>query len=93
MKKNSNGLSQHPLRNVWKNMISRCHNENDKDFHYYGGRGITVFQAWFNLAVFIEALPKRPSKRHTLDRIDVNGNYEPNNVKWSTWKQQHKNKR
>lgn len=90
---NKSGLSKHPLRNIWKNILRRCENPKDKDFAYYGGRGIKVCKRWHKLENFIKDVEPRPDKTFTIDRIDVNGNYEPNNVKWSSKKEQIKNRR
>ena len=89
----THGLSRHPLRNIWKNIVSRCTNENDKDYHYYGGRGIKICKRWLKLENFIKDITKRPSKKHTIDRINVNRGYSPKNVRWATWKEQHANRR
>jgi hypothetical protein len=85
------GMSRHPLANIWRNMISRCCIETSPNYHSYGGRGIKICNRWMNFQNFIEDLPKRPSLKHTIDRIDNDGNYEPVNVKWSTPHEQHMN--
>jgi hypothetical protein len=77
-------------------MIQRCTNPNRADHRHYGGRGIMVYEPWHDPRVFItwiEAnLGPRP-ERMTLDRVNVNGNYEPGNVRWATWAQQRANRR
>lgn len=90
---NKISLRKHPLRNIHKNMMRRCYNPKDKDYKYYGARGVRVCKRWHKLENFIADMEPRESKELTLDRKDVNGNYEPKNVRWATWKQQIKNRR
>ena len=91
------GLSNHVLYNTWKAMIDRCNNPKSKDYKSYGNRGIKVCNRWLkSVETFIddisELLGDRP-EGYSLDRIDNNGNYEPNNVKWSSKSEQAVNKR
>lgn len=82
------------LHRAWIAMRARCNNPNNMSYKNYGGRGITVYEGWQNdFKAFHEYVGDRPSKKHTLDRIDVNGNYEPGNVRWVTWDIQASNKR
>jgi len=75
-------------------MLQRCLNQKSAHFSDYGGRGITVCEEWrTNFVAFFSHIGKRPSPRHSLDRIDNNGHYEPGNVKWSTQKEQCQNLR
>lgn len=79
---------------TWLGMIARCTNPNETKFDIYGGRGIIICDRWFSsFENFLEDMGKRPSDHHSIDRIDVNGNYEPNNCRWATIKQQSTNKR
>lgn len=75
--------------NVWSCMIGRCRNTKDKR---YGGRGIKVCERWQSFEAFYQDMGDRP-EGHTLDRIDVNGNYEPSNCRWATNEEQSSNKR
>jgi hypothetical protein len=91
------GLTDHPLFNAWKGMLRRCDNPASKDWPNYGGRGITVCDAWHDPAVFVswvdEHLGPRPDGM-SLDRWpDNDGNYEPGNIRWATAKQQNWNRR
>ena len=78
---------------AWKYMRSRCNNPNDTWFADYGGRGIAVCPEWDSFERFIEDMGNAPSEHHSPDRIDVNGNYEPGNVRWADRKAQARNKR
>lgn len=78
---------------TWSGMLYRCENPVDPNYKNYGGRGITVCERWHNFIDFFADVGRRPSARHSLDRIDVNGNYEPGNVRWATSREQHRNRR
>lgn len=76
-------------------MNQRCYNKKHKSYDDYGGRGIRVFFGWVGRGGFEEFLAdvgERPSREHTLDRIDPDGNYEPGNVRWATKSVQNSNK-
>ena len=88
------GLSNHQLYSTWIGMKNRCNNPNSSDYKHYGGRGIKICDRWNNsFPNFLEDMGMKPSKSYSIDRIDVNGNYELNNCKWSTQKEQVKNRR
>lgn len=88
------GLSNHPLYPTWSSMKARCYNKNNNRYKHYGGRGIKVCDRWKNsFKNFLEDMGEKPSKNHSLDRINVNGNYEPENCKWATGSEQAINKR
>jgi len=68
----------------WQGIKSRCLNTNDKDYKYYGGRGIKVCDEWINsFESFINDMGERPSKSHSIDRINNNEGYNKFNCKWS----------
>lgn len=92
--------AKHPrLRGVWSNMKDRCQNPNNKRFDCYGGRGIKVCDEWQSFAPFCKwALESGYDEEAeygecTIDRIDVDGDYEPNNCRWVTMDIQEKNRR
>ena len=89
----SHGLSHLPEYRVWASMLDRCRNPNLRPFQYYGARGITVCERWTKFANFIEDMGCRPSKKHSIERRDNNGNYEPDNCYWATPEEQWRNKR
>jgi hypothetical protein len=79
---------------AWRAMKQRCLCPNAIHFKHYGGRGIKVCDRWINsFENFLKDMGKKPSSIHSMDRIDVNGNYEPNNCRWATPKEQAKNTR
>lgn len=81
------------IYNSWRKMVSRCTDKNDIRYKYYGGRGITICNEWNEFRPFYEwALANGYSDNLTIDRIDVNGNYEPSNCRWITMKEQCNNK-
>ena len=82
------------LYSVWVNMRNRCFNSNNKSFVYYGGRGISVCDEWNEFLNFEKwAIQNGFEENLTLDRIDVNGNYEPENCRWISQKEQMRNTR
>jgi hypothetical protein len=79
---------------AWRSAKCRCSCPTHKQYSDYGGRGITMCEEWQdNYEAFYEYMGPKPGKEWTLDRIDVNGNYEPGNVRWATHEQQQQNKR
>jgi hypothetical protein len=76
----------------WVTMLQRCFNPNHKDYHLYGGRGVTVCERWLDFVNFLADMGEPPPGL-SLDRINVNGDYEPNNCRWATASEQARNRR
>ena len=88
------GLKRTRLFSIWSNMKSRCYNQNIKSYSHYGARGITMCDEWKNdfKSFYDWSMSNGYKDDLTIDRIDVNGNYEPSNCRWATIKEQSLNK-
>jgi hypothetical protein len=96
-------ICNHSLYIAYWNMLSRCLNPRNPDFKDYGGRGILIHDRWMGhlgFEHFVEDVPPRPDQKTTggkaaltLNRKDNDGHYSPDNVTWSTWSEQAKNRR
>lgn len=91
----THGMTNTRLYNIWCGMHQRCYNKNLKNYRIYGGRGITVCQEWLDdfMNFYNWAMENGYADNLSIDRIDVNGNYEPSNCRWATDKEQSCNTR
>lgn len=75
----------------WEHMKARCLNKKHKHYKYYGGRGIKICKKWLKFSNFFKDMGSKPSPKHTLDRIESNRNYQKDNCRWATRKEQSRN--
>jgi hypothetical protein len=90
--KASHGMRRTAIYNVWTHMKSRCQNEANQDYQHYGARGIKVCDRWQDFDTFYADMGDCPDG-HSIERIDVDGNYEPKNCKWIPKAEQPRNTR
>lgn len=88
----THGDSSAPEYRVWANMLRRCQDQNNPNYKHYGERGIQVCPQWQTYEGFIADMGYRPSPDHSIERRDVNGNYEPDNCHWATIDVQNSNR-
>jgi hypothetical protein len=90
--KQKHGLIKTSEYSSWYNMKTRCLNPNSTNYSKWGGRGITICDRWIDsFENFLRDMGNKPSPKHSLDRKDLNGNYEPLNCRWATKEEQMNN--
>ena|SRR3990167_808317 len=82
-----------PEYRAWAHLRNRCNNPRDRAYANYGGRGIEVCERWDLVDNFLEDMGPRPGPEYSIDRIDNDGNYEPDNCRWTTDSEQNSNRR
>ena len=87
------GINRPPEYDVWRAMRRRCRNDKCLDYQYYGARGIDICQRWDDFTTFLSDMGPRPSSNHSIDRINVDGWYSPENCRWATAVEQRHNQR
>lgn len=93
LRSTTHGMYKSPERIVWQRMKQRCFDKNDRAYPDYGGRGITVCKRWLIFANFYADMGRRPSRHHTIERRNFNGDYKPNNCLWLLKRLQSRNAR
>lgn len=89
----THGMTETSEYSIWCAMMKRCSNSKIAQWKHYGGRGIKVCERWKKFENFISDMGLKPTPKHSIDRKDNNGNYEPGNCRWATSGEQRRNSR
>lgn len=90
----THGGSTSRVYRIWSGVVQRCSNPRCPAFHNYGGRGIKMHEPWGkSFPAFAAYVGEPPGPKHSIDRINTNGNYEPGNIRWATAEEQGRNRR
>lgn len=92
-KRTRDGATRVPEFRIWTGMLRRCTHPHESGYKNYGGRGISVCERWLSFENFLADMGRRPSRKHSIDRINNDGHYEPGNCRWATQKVQANNQR
>lgn len=92
-KARTHGLTKSRIFKIWFGMVSRCKYPGAGHYSEYGGRGIKVCDRWQKFPLFFADMGHPPSRSHSIDRMEVNGDYEPGNCRWATRAEQQQNQR